>query len=139
MTTQTGPRQGGFSYGQPRPVRGSNFELWSWLYMRISGVLLVVLALGHLYMVHVITRVEDVNYQFVVERWATPFFRTWDMLLLLLAMLHGINGTRVIIDDYLTHRPGWRVAALSVLYALGFILLVLGALIIITFQPIGLD
>lgn len=126
-------------YGQPRPAKGSNFELWSWLYMRLSGVLLVVLALGHLYMVHVFTRVEDINYAFVVQRWATPLFRTWDMLLLLLAMLHGINGTRVIIDDYLSQRPGWRVAGLSALYVLGFIFTVLGALIIITFQPIGLE
>ena len=30
------------------PRRGVNWEKWGWLYMRVSGVLLVVLIFGHL-------------------------------------------------------------------------------------------
>ena len=29
-----------------------------------------------------------------------PFWQIWDLLLLWLAMLHGTNGIRVVIDDY---------------------------------------
>ena len=33
----------------PQRRKGSNFEKWGWLYMRVSGVLLVVLIFGHLF------------------------------------------------------------------------------------------
>ena len=117
-----------------KPKTGS-FELWSWFLMRLSGILLVLLAIGHMYMVHVFTRIEVVDYAFVARRWATPVFRTWDILLLLLAMVHGINGVRVIIDDHLMARPGWRLTVLSALYSLGLILTLLGIVVLMTFEP----
>ena len=41
-----------------RPAaRRSNFELYSWLFMRISGLLLVVLVLGHLFIMNIPTAV----------------------------------------------------------------------------------
>lgn len=115
--------------------RGTNFELWSWYYFRISGVLLLFLALGHVYIVHILTPIEQVNYAFVAARYAKPFWRTYDLLLLLLAMSHGVNGMRLILHDYVRSRP-WRVFAYSVLYSAALIFTVLGALVIVTFQPV---
>jgi succinate dehydrogenase / fumarate reductase membrane anchor subunit len=115
--------------------RGSNFELWSWYYFRISGVLLLFLALGHVYIVHILTPIEQVNYAFVAARYAKPFWRTYDLLLLLLAMSHGVNGMRLVLHDYVRSRP-WRVFAYSVLYSAALIFTVLGALVIVTFQPV---
>src|SRR3990172_5615582 len=86
---------------------GSRFELYSWLFMRISGVFLIVLALGHLAIMHIFNNVDTIDYEFVAARFATPFWRIYDLLMLLLALLHGLNGTRTIIDDYI-HRQGWR-------------------------------
>ena len=117
---------------EKRPT--SNFELWSWYYFRISGVLLLFLTLGHVYIVHIATPIEQVDYAFVAARYARPFWRTYDLLLLLLAMSHGVNGMRVIIHDYVRSRP-WRIFAFSTLYSAALIFTVLGALVILTFQP----
>ena len=114
---------------------GTNFELWSWYYFRISGVLLLFLTLGHVYIMHIATPIEQVNYAFVAARYARPFWRTYDLVLLLLAMSHGVNGMRLILHDYVRGR-GWRVFAYSVLYSAALIFTVLGALVILTFQPV---
>jgi succinate dehydrogenase / fumarate reductase membrane anchor subunit len=119
--------------GRERPVGG--FELWSWLFMRISGLLLLVLAVGHVLIMHVIDEgVERVDFAFIALRWQSPFWRTWDWMLLVLALIHGINGLRVITLDYV--RPaGARFAANMVFYVLGFVLFVLGSVIVFTFDP----
>jgi succinate dehydrogenase / fumarate reductase membrane anchor subunit len=68
---------GGNRTGRDRPVGG--VELWSWLFMRISGLVLLVLAVGHVLIMHALDEgVERVDYQFVEARWASPFWRTWD-------------------------------------------------------------
>lgn len=123
------------TYGA-RPVpTGSNFELMAWFFMRISGIVLVFMALGHLFIMHILNDVADLNYAFVAERYATPFWRTYDLIMLFLALLHGVNGARVLIVDYV-HSRGRRVLSLSTLYVIAFALLCLGALVILTFQPI---
>jgi succinate dehydrogenase / fumarate reductase membrane anchor subunit len=65
-----------------------------WLFMRISGLLLLVLAVGHTLIMHLPAGgVDRINFGFVAVRWESPFWRTWDWLLLILALLHGINGS----------------------------------------------
>ena len=85
-----------------RPRRGrTNTELYAWLFMRVSGVVLVVLVLGHLFIMNILDGgVQRVNWAFVAGRWASPFWQVWDLLMLWLAMLHGTNGLRTIINDY---------------------------------------
>jgi len=141
MATTTERRQGSpdFPGGRPtgagrdRPVGG--FELWMWLFMRISGLLLLVLAVGHVLIMHVVDEgVGRVNFGFVATRWASPFWRTWDWAMLVLALIHGINGLRVIVLDYV--RPaGVRFAANMLFYMTGFVLFVLGTVIVFTFDP----
>jgi succinate dehydrogenase membrane anchor subunit len=115
-----------------RPVGG--VELWSWLFMRISGLLLLVLAVGHVLIMHALDEgVERVDYQFVEARWASPFWRTWDWLMLALALLHGVNGLRVVILDYV-RRPGTRFVMNWFFYVVGVILFALGTIIVFTFD-----
>jgi succinate dehydrogenase / fumarate reductase membrane anchor subunit len=116
-----------------RPLGG--LELYAWFFMRASGILLLLLALGHLAIMHIINSVDVIDYAFVAQRYATPFWRTYDLTMLWLALLHGGNGMRTIVDDYVRAR-GWRVLSLSILYAVGFVFLVLGSLVILTFQPV---
>lgn len=111
-----------------------NFELITWFFMRISGLVLVFLVLGHWAVMHIINDITDVNYAFVAARWTSPFWRTYDIIMLFLALLHGTNGMRTIIDDYARHR-GWRVFWLSLLYVSAAVLLVMGTLVLVTFQP----
>jgi succinate dehydrogenase / fumarate reductase membrane anchor subunit len=126
------------SPADPRESRerpGSGFELWSWLFMRISGIVLLFLAVGHVLIMHVMEEgVERVDFDFVAERWSTPFWRTWDWMMLSLALLHGINGVRVVVQDYV-RSPGGRIAWNSVFLIVGFALFVLGTIIVFTFDP----
>ena len=83
--------------------RGS-FEMLSWLFMRVSGVVLVVLVLGHLLIMTVLDGgVHRINWGFVAGRWSSPFWQVWDLLMLWLAQLHGMNGMNglcTVINDY---------------------------------------
>ena len=129
------PRPGmmGYKSGRERPAGG--FELWSWVFMRISGILLLFLAVGHVLIMHVVDEgVGRVNFGFVAARWQSPVWRTWDWALLVLALIHGINGLRVIVQDYVKW-PGARFAINMFFYAIGFGLFVLGTVIVFTFDP----
>lgn len=117
-----------------RPRPSSNFELYSWYFFRVSGVLLLFFALGHLAIMHLINNVDVVNYNFVADRWANPLWRTFDMILLVLSLLHGANGARVLIYDYIYSKK-WRTFTLSALYVTTIFFLLIGAQVIITFQP----
>ncbi len=120
--------------GRPM-MTDNNFEVFAWFFMRVSGVVLIFMALGHLAIMHLINHVDQINYTFVANRFATPFWRTYDLVMLILALLHGVNGARTVLEDYV-HSKGWRAVSLSTLYVLGFIFLILGSIVILTFQPI---
>ena len=103
--------------------------------MRISGLLLVVLVLGHLFIMNVLDGgVQRINFGFVAGRWASPFWQVWDLLMLWLAMIHGTNGLRTIINDY-TRRDLTRFWLKSLLYTASTITIALGTLVIFTFDP----
>jgi succinate dehydrogenase / fumarate reductase, membrane anchor subunit len=122
-----------YTKGRERPVGG--FELWMWLFMRISGIVLLVLALGHTLIMHLPAGgVDRVDFGFVAARWGSPLWRTWDWMMLTLALIHGINGIRNITLDYV-RKPGIRFASNMVFYVLGFTLFILGTVIIVTFDP----
>lgn len=120
-------------FGRERPVGGA--ELWWWLFMRISGLVLLFLALGHLVIMHLMDGgAERIDFGFVAVRWQSPFWRTWDWALLMLALIHGVNGLRNITLDYVT-RVGWRFAITMVFFLIGFFLMVLGTIVVVTFDP----
>ena len=113
----------------------TNFEMYSWIFMRMSGLLLVVLVLGHLLIMNVLDGgVQRINFGFVAGRWASPFWRTWDLAQLWLAELHGTNGLRTVINDY-AERDGTRFWLKMLLYTSAVLVLMLGTLVIFTFDP----
>jgi len=124
------------SYGREIPV-GSRFELTAWLFMRISGIVLVLMALGHLVIMHILNNVDTIDYGFVASRWASPFWKTYDLILLLLALLHGVNGARMVLEDYV-HSPVRRKYSLIALYVLGVLITIAGVISVIAFNPQGL-
>ncbi|MEV6809530.1 succinate dehydrogenase hydrophobic membrane anchor subunit [Streptomyces sp. NPDC017248] len=118
----------------PRSTRG-NFELAAWLFMRLSGIVLVVLVLGHLLIQLVLDGgVSKIGFAFVAGRWASPFWQVWDLLMLWLAMLHGANGLRTVINDY-AERPASRLWLKALLYTATVFTILLGTLVIFTFDP----
>ena len=113
----------------------TNFELYSWMFMRLSGLLLVVLVLGHLFIMLVVGEgIQRVNFAFVAGRWSSPFWQVWDLLQLWLAELHGVNGLRTIINDY-AERDQTRFWLKMLLYTSAVLVLFLGTLVIFTFDP----
>ena len=103
--------------------------------MRISGVLLVVLVLGHLF---VNLMLGDGVTGSTSPSWPanglSPFWQIWDLLMLWLAQLHGTNGLRVIINDY-AERDATRFWLKTLLYIASLVVIVLGTLVIFTFDP----
>ena len=120
---------------RPKP-EGSGRERFWWYFMRLSGLALVLLALGHMFIMHVLVELtgQEVNFAFVQSRWGTPFWRIYDLALLLLAFVHGANGARVVIGDYVAHRTARRLLV-SLLIALCVIWLLLGIAVIAFFDP----
>jgi succinate dehydrogenase / fumarate reductase membrane anchor subunit len=121
-------------YKRFTPTRG-NFELWSWVFMRASGILLLVLVFGHLFVNLMLGEgIHGIDFAFVGGKWSNPFWQVWDMLMLWLAELHGFNGVRTIINDYAEKdRTRWILKGLLVASAL--LVMVLGTLVIFTFDP----
>jgi succinate dehydrogenase / fumarate reductase, membrane anchor subunit len=119
-----------------RPAaRRSNFELYSWLFMRISGLLLIVLVLGHLLIMNVLDGgVQRINFAFVAGRWASPFWQFWDLSMLWLAELHGTNGLRTVINDYAA-KDTTRFWLKILLYTSAVLIIALGTFVIFTFDP----
>ena len=98
--------------------------------MRLSGLALVFLALVHFSITHLVNDVVETDYDFVAERWHNPLWRLFDWLLLVLALGHGVNGLRWIVDDYV-RRPGTRTAVRGLLFGLTGVLLVVGTVTIL--------
>ena len=120
---------------QRRKTTRSNYELYSWVFMRASGVVLLVLVFGHLF-VNLMTGegVHSMDFAFVGGKWAGPFWRVWDLLMLWLAMLHGANGVRTVINDYAS-KDRTRLVLKGLLYLATVVMVVLGTLVIFTFDP----
>ncbi|MFE4859294.1 succinate dehydrogenase hydrophobic membrane anchor subunit [Streptomyces sp. NPDC056670] len=118
----------------PKSTR-TNFELYGWMFMRLSGIVLVVLVLGHLLIQLVLDGgVSKIGFAFVAGRWASPFWQIWDLAMLWLAMLHGANGLRTVINDY-AQRDNTRFWLKMLLYTATVFTVLLGTLVIFTFDP----
>jgi len=112
-----------------------NFEKYAWLFMRFSGVVLIFRALGHRFIGLMWDGgVYRIDFNYVAQRWASPFWQTWDLLLLWLAQLHGGNGMRTIISDY-ARKDSTRFWLNSALVVSMLIVLVVGTYVLLTFDP----
>src|SRR5512136_1697430 len=112
---------------------GSRLELNIWLFMRISGVLLVVLALFHMFWLHFLINVENVTFNTIVQRWNDPsqpllglFWRTYDLALLAFAFTHGSLGVNYVLRDYVHGSRSRRMLQIG-LAAVWATLLLMGA------------
>ena len=120
---------------RPRPEASGRERFWGY-FVRLSGLALVILALGHMFIMHILVELngQEINFAFVTSRWGTPFWRIYDLLLLLLAFIHGVNGARIVIGDYVTNRTG-RSLVIGIFLVISAIWLVLGMAVIAFFDP----
>jgi Succinate dehydrogenase, hydrophobic anchor subunit len=118
----------------PRPA-GGGFETFSWYYFRFSGIALIFLVVAHLIIMHVANDVSCTTYSFIASRYANIFWRVFDWLLLTIALTHGMNGLRVVIDDYVQSARA-RLWYLSIIAVLLIVFFMLGTITLISFQSV---
>lgn len=118
---------------QAKSVYSTNSELAWWVFMRVSGVILVFLVFGHLFFNNIQTNAGVIDYAYVTDRLAQPWIKVYDSFLLFFAMLHGVNGLRYSIEDYF-RRPGRRFWAKVILFSLAGIIMVMGTITLWAFS-----
>ena len=106
-----------------------------WWFIRLSGLLLVVLLLGNVLTLHLFDGgVHGFNWGVLAARWASPWWRLWDVALIWLGLLHGGLGLRTVINDY-SRRDGTRSVLTLLLGAVILVVAGLATLVIATFDP----
>jgi succinate dehydrogenase / fumarate reductase membrane anchor subunit len=114
-------------YQDAKAQAGTNLELAWWVFMRLSGLVLVFLVLGHIYMNFVLIDVNTVNYNYVAQRLSNTTWKIYDLVILGLAMLHGLNGSRYVMDDWIKD-PSQRFVTKAVVYSLGVLVFLIGSI-----------
>lgn len=133
MVTERGPARRGGGYDRPGG-RSGNFEVNSWFFMRISGLLLIFLALYHVIWWNLVIGVEHLSAELVIERWHNPFFRLFNVALLTFSLLHGLNGARYSIEDYV-RSPGRQMTVKTIVYTIVLGAWAVGLFALFTFDP----
>jgi succinate dehydrogenase cytochrome b556 subunit len=121
-----------------RPVGGAGITVPGadrlvWYIMRLSGALLIILAGGHILITHYLNVPSETTFSFVTARWSNPYWRTFDWLLLMAALWHGVLGLRYSIQDYL-RAPLARTLAQGLMWVLGVVFLALGTITVFSFD-----
>lgn len=102
MTTMTGTTT-------RRIQQQRNWERVAFLFMRLSGIALLILAVGHMMIQHVLNETANLSIQFVAEQWNDWGWKAYDMGLLAFAFAHGMNGLRAILGDYIHNRQTMKI------------------------------
>lgn len=118
---------------EARDTYRTNTELAWWVFMRISGLFLVFLVFVHVFVNNISINVATVDYDYVASRLARPSVKVFDSFLLGFALLHGANGLRYSIEDYLK-RPGPRFWAKLTLYVVTAAIFIMGVMTLWAFS-----
>jgi succinate dehydrogenase hydrophobic anchor subunit len=127
----------------PLNKRGLNFEMFMWLFTRLSALamygLILVAVIGALVMGarNQMSFADILRWGFMpnsshvqsiplanADAWATPFWKVTASLLLLVAVAHGVHGLVVILDDYvISARARNIVRLLSIIMMISMMLM----------------
>lgn len=111
-----------------------NLERFAFLFMRISGIALLVLAVGHMMIQHVLNSSGNLTLQFVADQWNSWGWKAYDIFLLAFAIPHGINGLRNVLEDYIHNESTMRI--IKIVLAIFVVLTVVWAAVgIALFDP----
>lgn len=121
------------TFKQARSTYSTNGELVWWVFMRVSGLLLVFLVFGHLFFNNIQIDAATIDFAYVADRLSQPGVKIYDTFLLAFAMLHGVNGLRYSVEDYV-RKPGRRFWAKTILFVVAGIVFVLGTMTLWAFS-----
>jgi len=108
---------------------------FEWLFQRVSGAALVVMLLLHFFLMHYLES-GPVTYDKVAHRLASPYYKGWELLFLVLALYHAMNGVKLLIDDYV-HAQGLRIFLTGLNWVVTLGLGLFGAVTVLTFTYQG--
>ena len=127
----------------PLTNRGLNFEMFMWLFTRLSALgmygLILFAVIGALVMgarnemsfadilrwgfMQNSSHVQSTNIPDLAP-WSTPFWKVVGSLLLLLATAHGVHGLVVVADDYIVSSRGRNIVrVLSIIFMVSMMLM----------------
>ena len=130
---------------------GFSIEYIMWIFTRISGFALILLAfigLASAFAMGARTEVDlptllrwtffpnsyhvvNSNIPDVTLGWANAFWQVIQILLLFFAVTHGFNGLRVVIEDYLG-KSYWRPFLRGLVFLLWMFMLIVAVFVVIT-------
>jgi succinate dehydrogenase hydrophobic membrane anchor protein len=73
--------------------------MWSWLFQRITAVLLIVCLAIHLILTH-IANIGEIDSANISARLANGGLTAVDIILLAAGIYHALNGLRMVLMDY---------------------------------------
>ena len=100
--------------------RSSSSGSFSWVVQRITGIVLVVVVIGHYILMHYNPE-SGHTYDAVLTRMQSNWYRVLDLTFVVLAMYHGLNGVWSIFRDY--KLKAWQtitVISLLIIFGLAF-------------------
>lgn len=110
----------------PRGRKGGGVN--EWYLQRVSAVVLLLAVVFHFLYMHLVTSTnpQDLNFDKVGGRLSNPVWLVFDFILLTGAVVHGVIGLKLSLDDYIKS-PFWRLKAVSLVYLLMGTLWLLGS------------
>jgi succinate dehydrogenase / fumarate reductase membrane anchor subunit len=106
-----------------RPRRVVDYVL-----LRLTGLVLSVLVLGHFVVTHFVTDVAHDDASFVARRLSSALWVAWDSTMLAAVLVHGSIGAKLALADYASGRRRRFLQRSVVVFASG--LFVVGAIAI---------
>ena len=94
----------------------------NWYMQRITGLALLILLILHFWVEHFTASVRTggLTFENVQQRFFhNPWFVTVDVLFLIVALYHGLNGVRNIIFDLGRLTPAYKVGVTLILFFIG--------------------
>ncbi|MBI4301004.1 MAG: succinate dehydrogenase, cytochrome b556 subunit [Chloroflexi bacterium] len=75
--------------------------MWAWLFQRISGLVLALYLIGHIWVISFsIAGQGGIRFDSVLETLQKPYVLALELLLFWAVLYHGLNGLRVILIDF---------------------------------------
>ena len=110
---------------------------FAWFFQRISGAILLLALLAHFWVLHFFAPHHgEITFDSVMMRLQHPVWKGIDLLFLIAAIYHGMNGVILVINDYL-HHPRWRMLVVGVLWVGALWFLLIGAMTILSLPKGG--
>ncbi|HHE46194.1 MAG TPA: succinate dehydrogenase, hydrophobic membrane anchor protein [Bacteroidetes bacterium] len=104
---------------------------FSWFFQRISGVFLLLALLVHFWVLHFSAPDHgEITFGSVMERLNNPLWRAFDILFVVTAVYHAMNGALLIVQDYI-RATGLRMIVVAGLWIGALYFLIVGSMTIL--------